>query len=527
MSRTVGIDLGLRTKHRAAIFDGATPRGKPFSVDVSREGFDQLVGRATEQCDGPVHFVMEPTGLAWLPLAAFVASQGHQVSLSKPQKVSDLRKFYRKYTKSDAIDAATLGRLPHIDPQGVHRLAIPTPQQLAMRRLVNRYERLKREAADQKRRVHALMTLANPFLMEALGENKFGQAAVAFLRQYADPDKVVKLGLSRLKAFWNRHTRGSAKDERVKLVFEACRKAKELFSPLRQQNALPFDFDDISEELNFELDRMAQAEAEATKVDAKVQAIYSAIDPERTLEQIKGIGPVIAAALTALVGDISRFSNGSKFVSYCGLCPRKKQSGVTDTPMPITKTGQRLLKKYLYCAADIARQWDPEFAAYYARRYVRGDHHNAIVIALARKMAWRVYALLKRRIRAQQQDESDPQVTPVRFVLRTPDGREVESKEARKIIQTTYARDVVAPGRTRRQRTDKTQDRESGKNGKGGKDSGSPQSAAREWPPQSDATSCVKAAVAQPRTDTIDAELGVKGTVNRILEEIQGRNDVS
>ena len=70
--------------------------------------------------------------------------------------------------------------------------------------------------------------------------------------------------------------------------------------------------------------------------------------------------------------------------------------------MPITKAGQRLLKKYFYLAADVARQWDAEFAAYYARRYARGDHHNHIMIALARKMALRVYALLKRREKARQ-----------------------------------------------------------------------------------------------------------------------------
>ena len=33
--------------------------------------------------------------------------------------------------------------------------------------------------------------------------------------------------------------------------------------------------------------------------------------------------------------------------------------------MPITKAGQRLLKKYFYLAAETARQWDREFAAYY------------------------------------------------------------------------------------------------------------------------------------------------------------------
>lgn len=70
--RFIGVDLGLRTRHRAAVFDGTTPRGRSFGVEVSRKGFDELIRRATDGVSGPVHVVFEPTGLAWVPLAAYV-----------------------------------------------------------------------------------------------------------------------------------------------------------------------------------------------------------------------------------------------------------------------------------------------------------------------------------------------------------------------------------------------------------------------------------------------------------------------
>ena len=467
--RFVGIDLGLRAKHRAAVFDGVEPRGRPFAVEVSREGFDALLERATRGTEGPVNIVIEPTGLAWLPIAAHLTAAGHRVFVPKPQKVSDLRKFYKKHTKSDAVDAGVLARLPQVDPLGVHELVLPTAEEMTLRRLVKRYDRLMSEVADQKRRIHALMVMVNPALMDALGGDKFGRAAVAFLRTYADPEKVIKLGMKRLQKFWDSKARRTDDPERVPRVFEACRRTAELYRELRDSGRLPFDYDEVQQELEFELDRMERAGQDAKQLEKRIQKIYRRMDPQRTLEKICGIGEVIAPAIHALVGDIERFPNGNKFIGYTGLCPRKNQTGTSDTPMPITKTGQRLLKKYFYLAADVARQWDPELAAYYARRYAKGDHHNRIVIALARKLAWRAYAVLKRWVQAQR-EQSAAAVDSISYVLRAPDGRQVDKHEARNLIVDKLARDVVAPERATRERSRKSGGAGAGRNMSGRRD---------------------------------------------------------
>ena len=105
MNRYIGMDLGLSTKHRVAVLDGAERLGKPFSVEVCREGFEELLRRATAGAEGPVKFVLEPTGLAWVPVAAYMAAAGHRVHLVKPQKVSHLRKFLRQHTNTGANHA--------------------------------------------------------------------------------------------------------------------------------------------------------------------------------------------------------------------------------------------------------------------------------------------------------------------------------------------------------------------------------------------------------------------------------------
>jgi transposase len=450
VNRFVGIDVGLRTQHRAAVLDGVVTRGKPFAVEMSRDGMEELLRRAVDGAEGPVSFVLDPTGLAWLPLAAYVSAAGHRVYLSKPQKAHDLRQFYSKHVKTDVTDAEAEGRLPQLDPNGVRPLRVPTAEQTTFRRLVKRRERLVSDVGDRKRRIHALLVMANPGLMEAFGEEKFTHAKVAFLRRYVDPEPVVRLGERGLERFWRRHSKGREDPAVTAKVFAACRRNTELFRVLRSNDRLPFDYAAVQDEVGFELDEIERADAEIHRLEGVIREMYRRIDPERVLEQLRGVGETIAAAIEALVGDVTRFPSSRRFVSYCGLCPRKKQSGLSDKSMPITKAGQALLKKYLFLAADVARHWDPDLAAYYARRYARGDHHTKILICLARKLAARVYALLMRRERARSAQAKQQPAEPVRYVLRDNHGREVDAKQARALIVEKYTRAVAAPDRHRR-----------------------------------------------------------------------------
>jgi hypothetical protein len=85
---------------------------------------------------------------------------------------------------------------------------ILTQGETTLKRLVKRRERCVSDTTKQKLRIHALLLMANPLLMGALGQDKFGTTAVAFLKKYLDPVKVVNRGLSGLKQFWDKHSKG-------------------------------------------------------------------------------------------------------------------------------------------------------------------------------------------------------------------------------------------------------------------------------------------------------------------------------
>ncbi len=74
----------------------------------------------------------------------------------------------------------------------------------------------------------------------------------------------------------------------------------------------------------------------------------------RRLQEIKGIGPLTATALTANVGDAKQFKNGRQMAAYFGLTPREYSSGGKQHLSGITKRGNRQVRTLLVLAAHAA-----------------------------------------------------------------------------------------------------------------------------------------------------------------------------
>ena len=211
-------------------------------------------------------------------------------------------------------------------------------------------------------------------------------------------------------------------------MWQACEKARALFDALRSGDSLPFDYADLQLLVDQALDHVGFIEKQIAKLDGRIDAVYTELDPTRMLERlVPGFGATIASAVEAFAGDVERFDSIKRFAAFFGLVPRTKQTGMAgEKPrQALTKGGQNLLKKYMYLAAEVARRQDPELAATYERAISRGKHHYSAVIIVAHKLVRRVYALLKQRASG---------ATQIRYEMRSPDGRVLDTDEARAYI---------------------------------------------------------------------------------------------
>ena len=111
---------------------------------------------------------------------------------------------------------------------------------------------------------------------------------------------------------------------------------------------------------------------------------------------IPGIGMTTGAVILSEVGDITKFDSPSKLVAYAGIDASVAQSGEYESPNNrMSKRGSPYLRKALFQAALVASNTDPELKAFYQKKRSEGKHHLTCVGAVARKLCYIIYAILK------------------------------------------------------------------------------------------------------------------------------------
>jgi transposase len=116
----------------------------------------------------------------------------------------------------------------------------------------------------------------------------------------------------------------------------------------------------------------------------------------KRLMTIPGVDMVVALAIVAAIGDVGRFEQSQKLVSYLGLNPSVRQSG----PGPayhgrITKQGRGHARGMLVEAAWAAARAPGPLRAFFLRVRARRGQHVAAV-ATARKLAVLIWHLLSK-----------------------------------------------------------------------------------------------------------------------------------
>lgn len=131
--------------------------------------------------------------------------------------------------------------------------------------------------------------------------------------------------------------------------------------------------------------------------DKRLKKIAEEYPETKILQQVKGVGPIIALSFALIISDPNRFSS-KECASYLGLVPKRDQSGETDKQLGITKSGNKLLRRLLvqgaqYIMGPFGEDCDlRDFGNRIAQRGGRIAKKKA-TIAVARKLAITMLAL--------------------------------------------------------------------------------------------------------------------------------------
>lgn len=137
---------------------------------------------------------------------------------------------------------------------------------------------------------------------------------------------------------------------------------------------------------------LAAVRAQLAVVEHEVQTL-AAHDPHASrLQQIPGIGPVLALLIRAEIGDISRFPTPGHLASYAGLVPRVEASAGRYRYGRITKRGSPWLRWALVEAAIQAPRRQDAVGRWARRLAIRKGALKARV-ASARSLCDEVFAV--------------------------------------------------------------------------------------------------------------------------------------
>ena len=120
----------------------------------------------------------------------------------------------------------------------------------------------------------------------------------------------------------------------------------------------------------------------------------------RRLTSIPGVGVLNATALIAAVGDASSFAKARDLGAWLGLVPRQHTTGGKPRMLGITKRGNTYLRTLLIHGARAAlpslSQSETPLGRWLKGMIERGVHRNAVVVALANKLARIAWAALRK-----------------------------------------------------------------------------------------------------------------------------------
>ena len=143
----------------------------------------------------------------------------------------------------------------------------------------------------------------------------------------------------------------------------------------------------------------AQIKAVETQIgnlEAMILEWHKGDEASQRLARIPGVGPIIASAVVATVGDASNFISARHLSAALGLTPKQNSSGGKLRQGGISKAGNTYLRRLLFIGAiAVIRSKRAQEAGSWLARLLERRPTKVVAIALANKTARVIWAMLR------------------------------------------------------------------------------------------------------------------------------------
>ena len=377
----VGIDVS-KDKHDCYI---ANSEGKVlmdvFTIQNNQDGFNWLFHSLKSVAPdlSKVRVGLEATGHYSYNILGFLLDKGLATFVLNPLHTNLFRKSLSlRMTKTDRVDARTIVAML-MSGMALSPYSSTSYHNEELKSLSRyRFDKVK-ERAKLKTSIVRLVTILFPEL-ESLVPTLHAASIYALLAEFPGARQIAAAHLTRLSNLLTTASKGRYGRDKAIELRDAARRSIGSSMPAK------------SLELQHTIRLIREFDAEIAEVEAAIREIMDEIAPP--ILSIPGISYRMGAMIIAEIGDFSRFDSPDKILAYAGLSPSTYQSGkLNNAYAHMEKRGSRYLRYALYNATKYVCFWDPNFAAYLAKKRAEGKHYNVAISHAVKKLVRLIFAL--------------------------------------------------------------------------------------------------------------------------------------
>ncbi|MFF3489702.1 IS110 family transposase [Streptomyces sp. NPDC002701] len=375
-----GIDAG-KGHHWAAVVDetGATLWSK--KVDNDESAILTAMGEILDLAD-EVKWAVDISGTSSALLLALLSAHGQQAVYVPGRTVNRMSGAYRGEAKTDARDAYVIAETARNRRDFA---TIDVPAQLAADLALLTAHRSDL-VADRVRMINRLRdTLTGVFpALERAFDYSSQKGALVLLTGYQTPAAIRRRGRARLTAWLaNRDVRGA--DAVAATALEAAQ---------AQQTALPGE--DVAAQIVADLAvQILALDDRLKRIDKQIRETFRSHPQAEIIESLPGMGPILGAEFVVAAGDLAAYADAGHLASAAGLVPVPRDSGRRTGNLHRPKRYSRRLRRVFYMSTQTSIIRDGPNRDFYLKKRGEGCKHVQAVIALARRRASVLWALLR------------------------------------------------------------------------------------------------------------------------------------
>jgi transposase len=328
-------------------------------------------------------FGIESTGNYGEPLIHFMVNRGiHMVQVNPlhTKKVKEMRgNSPNKHDKKDPKVIADIIAL-----HNSLTVVVPRGAAAELDRMIHLREIL---LEDRKRAYNQLESAIVPIFPEFLHVFKDLQIKTVeyLMKNYPIPDSIVKLGLEELTEILYTVSRGRYDKKKAENLYEAAYSSAGIKEGIEGTFLMIKDL----------YDKISLLDKQLSEIEESIRIKLIEVPYSGFIMSIKGIGPIITAAIIGEVGDLRQYDYAHQLQKLAGINLYEISSGKQKGQRHITKRGRHLLRKMLYYAAlNVTKKGGILHDTYNNHLKKRMTKTQALT-AISRKIICIIYALVR------------------------------------------------------------------------------------------------------------------------------------